>query len=97
MALGEDDSVVEEVAGVVGVELESFWVEEQDCQDVCNGCGGSGMSTLGDSDCPACVNPQLVANVFPEREVDLFFGLPCAARTCPFLRLSLHKICTYIY
>lgn len=79
MALGEDDSVVEEVAVVVRMELESFWVEEQDCHDVCDGCGGSGVSALGDSDCPACVNPQLVADVFPEREVALLFALACAA------------------
>jgi hypothetical protein len=44
VAFGEHDSVVEEVAGVFRVELESLLMEKEDCEDVCNGGGRGGVA-----------------------------------------------------
>jgi hypothetical protein len=44
VALGEDDSIVEEVLGVVGVEFESLFVEEEHGEYVGDGGRGGGMS-----------------------------------------------------
>ena len=72
VSLGEDNSVVEEVFGVFGMELHTFWVEEHGSDDVGNGGGGSGMASFGDMHASSTVDSDLVAHILPEREVLVF-------------------------
>jgi hypothetical protein len=97
MPLGEHEAIVEKVVSVLRMELHSNLVEEKHGEDVCDGGGGGGVAALGDPDCPAGIDAELVANILPERVVDLLLHLLVAAvdalgRTTALRPCLFHKI-----
>lgn len=66
VSFGEDDAVVSEVPGVVGMELKPLLVEEEHGDDVCDGRRRCGMARFRHMNGSCRVYSDLVANVFPE-------------------------------
>lgn len=64
MAFGQDDPVVQEVLGVVRVELETCLIEEKNGEDLDDGCARGRMTTLGHMHSQYGIDPQPVCNIF---------------------------------
>ena len=74
MTFRKNDTIVFEVTVIVWVELESFWMEEEDSNEVRDGSWGSGVSWLGDSDSLCWVDFDLIADILPESVVLIDFN-----------------------